>query len=251
MPSQLGPLPVEIIAPETDKFTAPLLLVHGLWSGAPAWRRFAGYLAHRGWRCHAVEARGEDMGARLDGVRAAIAALDAPPVIVGHDLGGLLALRCAGAARAVVALAPLPVAPLGDPGAVLRGAGTWWERWRGAPLRPPRGAASAAYPDRRRSESAALLAALQCGEGHPSPPPAPVPAAIFAGERDVVLTPGHATAMARALGAEAHVLPGAGHALLNDAGWEAHVAAVHRWIVRRLGVDLLALYDEAWEGREP
>src|SRR6516164_11408280 len=106
--SHVGPLLAEIIAPESEKFTAPLVLVHGLWDSPAVWRRWAGYLAHYGWRCVAV-ARREIAGgidAHVRDLRAAIAALAVPPVIVGHDLGALLALKCTDAARAVVALGP-------------------------------------------------------------------------------------------------------------------------------------------------
>ena len=31
----------------------------------------------------------------------------------------------------------------------------------------------------------------------------------------------------------------------NGPGWDENVAAIHRWIVQRLGAPLLALYEEA------
>src|SRR4029453_18774510 len=107
--TRFGPLDAEVTRPETDKFTAPLVLVHGLWDRAAVWRRFAGYLAHRGWQCIALVRRGEvsDVATHVSDLRTAIAAVDAPPVIVGHDFGALLALHCGDVARAVVALAPL------------------------------------------------------------------------------------------------------------------------------------------------
>src|SRR5215831_4692050 len=158
MAVRFGPLRAEVTDPESERFTAPLVLVHGLWAGAAVWRRFAGYLAHRGWRCIALERRadaGLDLGAHADDLGAAIAALDAPPVVVGHDLGALLALRCAEGGRAVVALAPL-VAP---PHALQR-AGTWLTRWRGTALSPP----PVGYPLRDRTEPAALIKQVLAGE---------------------------------------------------------------------------------------
>src|ERR1700690_3328996 len=122
MATRIGPLLAEVSAPETDKFTAPLVLVHGLWERPPAWRRFAGYLVHRGWRCIALERRAAalDIGAHLPDLRVAIATLDAPPVLVGHDVGAVLALHCADAARAVIALAPLIGPPFAAPPAALQ-----------------------------------------------------------------------------------------------------------------------------------
>lgn len=249
MPPSLGPLPVEVTEPESAKFTAPLVLVHGLWERAAVWRRFAGYLAHRGWRCLAVELSGEtfggDVAARIGALRAALAAADSTPIVVGHDLGAQLASRCADATRALVAIAPLVGAP-----EALRAAGTWLARRRGAPLRPPRGQWRENYADAEVREPAALIAHILAGALQAPPPSAPVPAAVFASARDPLLDEPLARRFADAIGADFHLLQQPGHAVLNRDGWEGSVAAIHRWIIQRLGVDLLALYDEAWEGRE-
>jgi pimeloyl-ACP methyl ester carboxylesterase len=250
MPERIGPLLAEVTNPEREKFTAALVLVHGLWERAPAWRHFAGYLAHRGWRCVAVERRAEapaDLTAHVADLRAALAALGAPPVVVGHDLGAVVALHCAAAARAVVAVAPLAGPPFAAPPAALQRAGNWYARRRGAPLRAPRGAWRRAYPAAEVAEPAALVRQIAAGE-----PPLPVPTgaaprAVFAPHDDEVSSAAAAGALARHVGAELHVLRGVGHAVLSAPGWEAHVAAVHRWIIQRLGVDLLALYDEAMQ----
>src|SRR5262245_39904138 len=108
-----GPLAAEVTRPESEKFTVPLVLVHGLWERAAAWRRFAGSLAHRGWHCIALERRdgAGDVAVHVADLRAALAGLDAPAVLLGHDLGANLALACGDAARAVVALAPLIAPP--------------------------------------------------------------------------------------------------------------------------------------------
>src|SRR5262245_21398394 len=138
---RFGPLLAEITEPESERYTAPLLLLHGLWERASQWRRFAGYLAHRGWRCLALERRADvtDLAEHVGDLRAAVAVLGSSPVIVGHDLGAVLALHCADRARAVVALAPLVGPPLAPPPPALLQAGSWFARWRGAPLRAPGG----------------------------------------------------------------------------------------------------------------
>lgn len=243
----------EITSPETDKFTAPLVLVHGLWAGAADWRRFAGYLAHRGWRCIAWERPPglESVAAMEADLRREIAAHDGPPVIVGHDLGANLALRCADGARAVVALAPL----VGSPGTasprVLERAGTWWERLTGAAHRhPPGGTLRGAYPYRHRWEPTSLLRTIAAGKPLASAAPA-VPRLILAMDGDEITAPDAAGALARQHGAALQVIADSGHAVLLNDAWAPCVAAVHRWLIRELGVELLALYDEAWEGREP
>ena len=42
-----------------------------------------------------------------------------------------------------------------------------------------------------------------------------------------------------------------GHALHLDDGWEERAAIIHRWLIRNLGEELLALYEEAWADRDP
>jgi pimeloyl-ACP methyl ester carboxylesterase len=251
MPSQLGPLPVEITEPESAKFTAPLLLVHGLWSRAAAWRRFAGYLAHRGWRCLAVDLGAiEALSARGDALRSAITSVEVPPVVLGHDLGATLALRCGDVSRAIIALAPLVGPPFADPAPALRSAGSWLARRRAAPLRAPRGEWQTVYPNADLREPAGVVHDIVAGGLRLVPLPRALPALVFSGDHDRLLDVTRAAAFADRIGAEHQLLQGAGHAILDEPNWEDRVAAVHRWIIQRLGVDLLALYEEAWEGRE-
>ncbi len=126
----------ETLAAEWPKFTAPLLLVPGLWCRPAAWHRCMGYFAHRGWTCHALDPGGATRAASIAewqaAVREAVRNCDAPPVLVGHDLGGWLVLDDTMAeVRAVVALAPLvPRVLSGGHPAMTRWA-VWWALRRG------------------------------------------------------------------------------------------------------------------------
>ena len=244
---RVGPLRAEVTGPESERFTAPLVLVHGLWARAAVWRRFAGYLAHRGWRCIALERRAEvsDIAAHAADLRAAIAALDAPPVVIGHDLGALLALYCADAARAVIGVAPLVGQPIAAPAPALRHAGTWLARLRRTPLRAPRGRWRSAFPDRDAVEPATLVHQLLSEVPPLATTASARPCALFAMRDDEVTSAAAAQALAKDVGAELHAIPVTGHAVLVAPGWEECVAAAHRWIIQRLGVDLLALYEES------
>jgi predicted alpha/beta hydrolase family esterase len=185
------------------------------------------------------------MAAHVAELRAAIASLDAAPVIIGHDLGANLALRCADVARAAFALAPLVGPPLSAPPSALHHAGNWLSRRRGVPLHAPRRGWRTAYPNRDIAEPAALLRQVRDGNPPLTAAPSAVPRAVFAMENDEVVTASAVHALARQVGAEFQTARGVGHAVLSAPAWETTVAAVHRWIVQRLGVDLLALYDEA------
>jgi pimeloyl-ACP methyl ester carboxylesterase len=258
MARRVGPLTAETVQGEGAKFTAPLLLVHGLWSDARIWRRFVGFLSHRGWTCTAVNLRGRDGSPpvssgeqHLDDLRQVVAALAVPPVVVGHDLGGLLALHLSGA-RAVVALAPLVPLPLARiPAPALQRAGSVLSRWRGQPLTAPRGAWRGEYvgePSAR--EPAVVVRDLMAKPWMPPALPADVPGLVLGGERDRVVDSESAGRLAGAVGAEFQLCAAAGHAMLTDTGWEERVSTVHRWLIRTLGAPLLALYEEAMNPEE-
>lgn len=258
MARRVGPLTAETIQGEGAKFTAPLLLVHGLWSDARLWRRFVGFLSHRGWTCIAVNLRGRDgsppvasLEQHLDDLKQVLATLESPPVVVGHDLGGLLALHMSGA-RAVVALAPLVPLPLAPtPAPALQRAGNVLTRWQGKPLTVPRAAWRGEYiaePSAR--EPADVVRDLSTKPWMPPPLPAEVPGLVLAGKRDRVVDSELAAKLAGAVGAEFQLFDGAAHAMVADTGWEERVSMTHRWLIRTLGAPLLALYEEAMNPEE-
>lgn len=254
MERRIGPLRAEVVDPESAKFTAPLLLLHGLWSTPAIWRPFTGYLAHRGWLTIAPylelpEAEPASVAAYEAAVGKLIAALPGIPVIVGHDFGAFVALRLVRSAAAVVALAPLVLPPHSPAPRALRDAGTWIDRLTRAdrPLRAPRGRWRSSYPplDNAHDEPARLIRELTLGNVDFSERAAEVATSIVTGDQDRVTPPDLASALAARIGAEVRVEPAAGHALPVDKGWEQRVSAVHRWIVHAMGKRLLALYDES------
>jgi pimeloyl-ACP methyl ester carboxylesterase len=245
MECQVGPLRAERTAGQPEKYTAPLVLLHGLWEEAEHWRLFSGYLAHRGWTCLSLRANRQSgtLAQRQADLQAAIAALESRPVLMGHDLGAWLALQAAESARAVVALTPLVPPPIGSPPQALQRAGTWWQRWRRIGVSSPRGRWRNAYAGGSElREPAALLREL--AEAPCPPRSAPVPCLIVAAESDPITPIGAARALAEASAAQLRVVAG-GHDPLHGDGWQERVALVHRWIVQELGESLLALYEEA------
>jgi len=251
MQQPLGPLRAEVSDAESAKFTAPLVLIHGLWDDARSWRPFTSFLSHRGWRCVSVDwpaATRVSIEARTEALGQAIAQLDEVPILIGHDLGGLLALRLAEHARAVVALAPLVPLPLAhQPAAALGRAGSVWQRWRDADRGPGR-ALAGSYPVAAGIESASLLAELQ--EDTTEPPPATgIARLVLAAAGDPLVSVDDARALATAHGCEFETVAGE-HPLHLEDGWESHVGRVHRWLIKSLGEDLLAFYEEAWADRE-
>ena len=265
MQRRIGDLTIESIAGESAKFAAPMVLVHGLWCSAAVWRNFMGYLAHRGWTCHAVNLRGHgDAGGSdviaqlsiadyLGDLERVLATCEAAPVLVGHDLGGLLALSCPpGAARAVVALAPLVPGALG--GTVNRVLSSWTARvamLRSGALPPPSGRLGAAYlaspvPGGTTPESTRAARELR-DDTFSVPSRRGTPTLLVAGEHDPFCPPPAVERLARHLGADFQIAERAGHAMAWAPGWEVLVAATHRWLIQTLGEPLLLLREDAEE----
>jgi pimeloyl-ACP methyl ester carboxylesterase len=248
---------LDTIAAERSKFTAPLLLVHGLWCTSAIWHRFMGYMAHLGWDCHALRrdnvdprpSRGEGLERRIDRLRTVVAGFPAPPVVIGHDLGGLVALsERVGPTRAIVALAPLAppslaadrIPGLGGPRAILS------MRIRDQ-VPPPSGWRGKAHfgthmPASTVAEPAALgrdLLDRSCRFAFAST----TPTLIVVGTRDRVTARPAAHRMREATAGDLHEVDG-DHAIPWSDGWQDRVTAIHRWLIRRLGDSLLIEPEE-------
>jgi pimeloyl-ACP methyl ester carboxylesterase len=262
MDAHLDPALADTVAAESPKFNVPMVLVHGLWCTAAVWRRFMGYMAHRGWTCHAVHLRG-DRGSTtsadvagvcladyVEDVHRSVAACPAPPVLVGHDAGGLLALANASAASAVVALAPLvpPALAVCGGAPIAGGMRVRIATWRAAPVPPPRHHRRQEWwaqepPGGAVGAPAGVVGAL-CDPEFTLPACDVVPALVVGGQRDEVSLPVDVAHLAQRVGAEFALREDAAHAMPWEAGWEESVSCVHRWIVKVLGEPLLAFREE-------
>ena len=97
------------------------VLVHGAGGGAWEWNLWRGVLAARGISAATPDLQPASAGLVATGlddyvtqVHAALVAMPRPRALFGASLGGLLALRCADAADALVLINPLPPAPWCD-----------------------------------------------------------------------------------------------------------------------------------------
>jgi pimeloyl-ACP methyl ester carboxylesterase len=123
--SPSGPLRYAVRGPEGAQ---PLLLLHGLGDSLAGWAQVAGPLAER-FRVHLLDLPGHGLSARppdwrLQTLLAAVehyAAALPEPIVVGHSLGGWLALRLALDAR----LARPRGLVLVNPGGALLDDGAW------------------------------------------------------------------------------------------------------------------------------
>jgi pimeloyl-ACP methyl ester carboxylesterase len=97
---------IESWLPERRSRRRPILFVHGELAGSWVWERYLHYFAARGWEGHAVNLRNHFWSQTADpagltfesyvaDVDAAIERLGPSSVVVGHGLGGLLAMKAA------------------------------------------------------------------------------------------------------------------------------------------------------------
>ena len=97
---------IESWLPERRSRRKPLLFVHGELTGSWLWERYLGYFAGRGWEGHALNLRNHHWSQTADpaqlsfdtyteDVVCALERLGPSTVLVGHGMGGLLALKAA------------------------------------------------------------------------------------------------------------------------------------------------------------
>jgi len=249
-------LSAEPVHAEGARYAANLVFLPGLWAGPESWRAPASYFGHRGWEGMLLDLRAIPGGlaARGEAVAEFTATLPAPPVLVGHDAGALVALAAAARApvSAIVLLSPLVPATaasrqlLRSPTALLR-------LLLGRPVSPPDASLLATWsaPPVARCglapESAALVRAVVRGAVMPA---TTRPALALVGDRDPMVPLLTARDFAASVGAELQILESAGHWPHAGPTWQQVVGVVHRWLVRRLGEPLLEHYAESMAERD-
>jgi pimeloyl-ACP methyl ester carboxylesterase len=97
---------IESWLPERRSRRRPLLLLHGELGGSWLWERYLLYFAQRGWEGHALNLRAHfwsenadfeelDVDSYVEDAIAGLEALGRPAVVIGHGMGGLLAMKVA------------------------------------------------------------------------------------------------------------------------------------------------------------
>ncbi|MGZ6212721.1 MAG: alpha/beta fold hydrolase [Candidatus Binataceae bacterium] len=270
METRLGRIPAECERPEPLKFAWPLILLPELFTTARHLAVARGYFASIGWEVYAPDLRAAAQVTRADGfdnlvalLAEALTALARDAIVVGHGLGGLLALGAVALpqVRAAVALAPM-LPGLKSP--LVMGAANWPSRLFGRALKPPRGAAlfhllADAEPFQREALVRSLMAdeagaarevmrgGIKFVETKLANNPRAVPRLILAGDSDPFAPLEDTGRLAERIGAAIRVVRGRGHWLIGGRALERAVAEVQRFLVRNLGGDLLLLYPEQWK----
>ena len=256
LPRKLGSLHLDTVDVESPR-GAPVLCLHGLFAGSWVYERFLPLVAERGHPAAALSFRGHPPSPPIAAIgRTSIAAYchDASeaaralerPIVIGHSLGGLVALLLAARnlVRAVVLVSSAPPRGINvlSPSLLLR-----MPRYLPALLFshaflprprdldalvlnrvPP--AEREPYrirfvPDSGRAARQAALGASDVDLGATR-----TPVLVVSGDEDRFVPLGVARRIAQRFDAPLHVAHGHGHFLFGEPGWEAHAAAILDWI---------------------
>jgi pimeloyl-ACP methyl ester carboxylesterase len=233
----------------------PLLFVHGLGHGAWCWEQWQDAAADAGHASHAVSLRGHGgspgrlrtsrLRNYVDDVIAAATALPAPPVLVGHSMGGLVVQQVLAryAVRAAVLVAPIPAHPaLASLAAIARRHPLDALRivvGRSLPLRADYlfheldSADARRFSDRCGGESP--LVQYQLLMHRPAAPALGSPPVLVLATPDDRLVPikGVRRTAAR-YGADVVEFPGMGHDLMLDARWREPLDSMLGWLPKAL-----------------
>jgi pimeloyl-ACP methyl ester carboxylesterase len=227
-----------------------------------------GYLATIGWEVYAPDLnaaigrgnlppvekiRFDDLLGLADEARSA---LGREAVIVGHGVGGLIALKLAQHAGVKAAVAMAPLVP-GFRTPLFMRAGNLVPIWRGLPLKPPSGRVlfdlvADADPFQRAQAIKSMVpgataAAVEIARGEIELSTSPIPRLIVAGDSDKFAPYAEVDRLASRIGARVAKLQGAGHWLVGGRALERAIGEIQRFLVRSLGQDLLLLYPEEWK----
>lgn len=241
----------------------PLVFLHGAFVGAWCWAdHFLGYFARRGFDCYAPSFRGHggsdgiaDISAfgiedYIQDILLVMEDLQDPPILIGHSMGGFIAMKLAERRdlAGLALLSSVPPAGLSGPSLSLA---MWNPRLlseigmvqRGRPdaitdhglrdaLFSPRISPSRAsqYISMMGPES---LRAMREMHGliqvHPNRLRKRVPIFVMGGAEDGLIAPAFIRSTARQFGQRALILPEMGHALMLENNWEQAAAPLANW----------------------
>lgn len=250
-----------------------IFMVHGMWVGGWVWEGYRRFFEAKGYTCTTPTLRYHDAdpGAQPDPMLGTLSVLDyvadlerqaaalgTPPILMGHSMGGLLALMLATRlqVKALVLLAPAPPAgilalKLSTVRAFLS-ALCRWEFWR-RPMRinlggakygvfnqTPQPEGEAQY---RRWVYDSARAALEIGfwfmdprkATHVDPGRIPCPVLAVCGSHDRLFPPSVVRRVARKYGAEYKEFPDHAHWLLGEPRWEDVARYIASWLARAIG----------------
>jgi pimeloyl-ACP methyl ester carboxylesterase len=268
MEKWIGSLLVDVSPPERPKFKLPLIFVHGPWTSSLCWKPWDTQFCNLGWECWAVNMRGRfeerpleilkhlKFGDCVSDIERVIGESPYPPILLAHSLGGLIARQAAeegnvSALIQVAGLAPKAIQPTLPPAmrllrlkyaALLFLRRAFCIEGRDFQRNWLNGVREERQPELLTSlvpESPYLIGDFFDRDIAPPPNPIRCPILVVAGGEDRVAPVASQREQAERLGAEMKEYPERGHWMMGEAGGEGIVRDIHRWIVTKLGEEIL------------
>lgn len=246
---------------------APIIMVHGAFSGGWSFDDFRQPFEAAGHLCQALDLPGHANGGDRVAVTGlsmsqyaatvvtAIKACAAPPILIGHSLGGLVAAMAAQRAPVSRLIMLAPSAPWGVTGSTIEeGAsaislyslGAYWAQ----PIDPDANLAREYSLDRFSADARGVVFSRMGPESgramwevfnwwldpfmttQLSPSSSRAPVLVGVGGRDRIHPPATVRQTANLLGAEFQVFTEMSHWLVGEPGWEAVAGACLDWLAR-------------------
>lgn len=251
-------------SPGRDSVKPPVLFVHGAWHGAWYWNEyFLDFFTENGYRALAVSLRGHGNSAGpkrnhfrsiadyVDDVHSVAKSLPAPPIVIGHSLGGFIVQKYLEShdAPAAVLLASVPPRGIAEfmvhrlrehPWYTLRTLVTTksLEGLGGTPELARQHFYSRSTREADVMRYTAQLQAEYVGRWFfdmlilnlPKPDRIDVPMLVLGAEDDGCFTQREVHATARAYGTTAEIFPGMGHNMMVEPEWRLVAERIHDWL---------------------
>ncbi|MBA3673012.1 MAG: alpha/beta hydrolase [Gemmatimonadaceae bacterium] len=256
LPRSIGSLQLDTVDVAGSNL-GPVLCLHGLFAGSWVFEKLLPMIAERGHPAAALSFRGHPRSAPVaslgqcsirdycDDASKAARALGRP-IVIGHSLGGLVALLLAARnyARAAILVAPAPPRGISvlSPPVLLRMASYLPALAFSRPFLPSNAHLDALVLNRVPEADRPALrdrlvpdsgkAARQAAIGLFKVPPRALRTAmlIVSGDQDRFIPLGVSRKVANKYGVPLHVAHGHGHFLFGEPGWESTAAAMLDWI---------------------
>ncbi|MGA7871580.1 MAG: alpha/beta fold hydrolase [Candidatus Binatus sp.] len=267
---ELGRIPAQRELPEPVKFAWPIVLLPELFTTPRHLALVLGYLASIGWEVFVPDLRaafGKGATPSLEKLHfndltalagEAIEGMGRDAVVLGHGVGGLIALKLSERRRVKAAVAYAPLAP-GFRTPLVGGFANRLAMMLGGPIKPPHGRIlfeliadsdpftrdgliNAMVPD-----SGALASDVTSGAIEFAAADKAAPRLVVAGDSDIFAPLPQTTKFAESIGAKMATIAGRGHWLIGGRALERAINETQRFLVRALGQDLLLLYPEEWK----
>jgi pimeloyl-ACP methyl ester carboxylesterase len=271
---ELGRIPAQRELPEPVKFAWPIMVLPELFTTPRHLALVIGYLASVGWEVFVPDLRSAfGKGStpvieklRFDDLTAlageALDGIGREAVVLGHGVGGLIALKLSDNRRVKASVAYAPLVP-GFRTPMVGGIGNRIAMMLGRPIKPPRGRIlfeliadsdpftrdgliNAMVPD-----SGALATDVMSGAIEFTAADKAAPRLVVAGDSDILAPIPETTKFAESIGAKLATIRGRGHWLIGGRALERAINETQRFLVRALGQDLLLLYPEEWKNEPP